>query len=304
MLKPVYALVGKDVFLQIEALREVMRQAPADVQRIDVDGESAVLADVLDELRSFAMFASHKVLVVRDGEEFVSRFRESLEKYIEKPSPTGTLVLRMPSLPKTQRIYKIIVKAGEIVECEPPKDLAGWIERRAAVHKLKLAREAAALLAELIGSDLGRLDNEILKLALQFDGPVGVEQVNQSATFQREQEMSELTHALAEGDVRAALTRWRQLLQTEQSAEFRAVTWLTMFLEDVRGILVGPFKGAWKYRNNPRGLERFRQTAQRIGRKKLGELIEMLADVDHRSKSGLGEASENVERFLLAVGEG
>ncbi len=54
--KAVYALVGTDSLLQQLALEEVLRGLPADMQRTDVDGETAQLADVLDELRSFAMF--------------------------------------------------------------------------------------------------------------------------------------------------------------------------------------------------------------------------------------------------------
>ena len=120
VIKPVYALVGTDSFLQMQQLAELLKLLPADVQRIDFDGERAELADVLDELRSFAMFGSGKVVVVRDGDEFISRYREPLEDYLAHPSDSGTLVLRVPSLPKTQRISKLILKVGDVRECDPP----------------------------------------------------------------------------------------------------------------------------------------------------------------------------------------
>src|SRR3954463_4763664 len=124
--KPIYALVGSDPFLQLQRLAEILKQFPGDVQRIDLDGEKATLAQVLDEVRSFAMFGGAKLVVVRDADEFVSRFREQLEDYLEQPSTSGTLVLRMTSLPKNQRIYKAITKVGKVEECDPPKDLARW----------------------------------------------------------------------------------------------------------------------------------------------------------------------------------
>jgi DNA polymerase-3 subunit delta len=120
MLKNVYALVGTDLFLQLDALAELLRAAPPDVQRIDLDGETAELADVLDELRSFAMFSSRKIVVVRDADEFVSRFRGSLEDYVAKPSSESTLVLRLESLPATQRIHKAIAAKGQIHNCNTP----------------------------------------------------------------------------------------------------------------------------------------------------------------------------------------
>src|SRR5580698_4342714 len=135
MTKPVYALVGPDALLQQEALAEVIKQLPLDSQRVDVEGETAELAEVLDDLRSFALFGGGKVVVIRDAEEFVSRFREQLEEYVAEPSSSAVLVLRMASLPSNQRIYKAISKTGTIVPCQPPKDLTGWtIERGKKEH--------------------------------------------------------------------------------------------------------------------------------------------------------------------------
>src|SRR5438046_3691458 len=105
-LKPIHALVGSDVFLQLETLADLLRQAGKEAQRIDIDGESAQLGDVLDELRSFAMFSASKVLVVRDADDFVSRYREQLEDYLDQPSASSVLILRLSSFPKTTRLYK------------------------------------------------------------------------------------------------------------------------------------------------------------------------------------------------------
>src|SRR3954452_12899214 len=108
MLRPVYAVIGEDSFLKLEKLGELMRQLPEGAQRLDVDGERAELADVLDELRSFAMFGGAKIVVMRSADEFITRFREQLENYLAAPSNSSTLVLRVTSLPKGQRVYKAI----------------------------------------------------------------------------------------------------------------------------------------------------------------------------------------------------
>src|SRR5688572_1552933 len=239
MAKPVYALVGADSFLQLQKLAEIARELPADAQRSDYDGETAELADVLDELRSFAMFGGGKLLVVRDADTFVSRYREQLEDYLESPANSSTLVLRLSSLPATQRIHKRIAKIGAIESCAPPKDLAKWVvERARAAHKLAVGTDAAHALVDMIGDDLGRLDMELAKLALQSEGgKVNAGDVATSVVFQREREMWDLTNALAAGDAAEAMKRWRQLVQNDSSAEFRAVTWLSLWLTDVALIL-------------------------------------------------------------------
>src|SRR5690349_17267691 len=98
--KPVYALVGPDSFLQLVKLREILSLLPPDVQRTDADGERAELAEVLDECRSFAMFGGGKLVVVRNADDFITKYREQLEDYCNAPSDSATLVLRCASLPK------------------------------------------------------------------------------------------------------------------------------------------------------------------------------------------------------------
>lgn len=310
--KPVHALVGADVFLQLEALRQIVRDSPADAQRIEVDGETAELADVLDELRSFAMFSSSKLLIVRNADEFISRFRAQLEEYVSKPAAGSTLVLRVASLPGNQRIAKLIAKAGQIHECSAPKDkdLPNWIIGQAkGRHKLTIRPEAARVLADYIGADLGRLDNELAKLALQTEGTVEASAITASVAFQREQEMWDMTNELAAGQVTSAVRRWRQLVQLDSSAEFRAVTWLTMWLEKVRKALALRKQGLDDYTIAREAkifpanqVQPFMKTATTLGEAGAARLIEQLAEIDLRSKSGLGEMAQNVERFLLNAG--
>jgi DNA polymerase-3 subunit delta len=117
-LKPLYALVGSDPYLQTEKLAEILADFPKDLQRIDLDGERAELAEVLDELRSFAMFGGGKLVVLRNADAFITRFRETLENYLSAPSSSGTLVLRVSSLPSNQRVYKLIQKVGVEVSAQ------------------------------------------------------------------------------------------------------------------------------------------------------------------------------------------
>jgi DNA polymerase III delta subunit len=313
--KPVYALVGSDAFLQLQKLSDILRAMPPGVQRVDVEGERADLADVLDELRSFAMFGGGKLVVVRDADAFLTRFREQLEAYVAHPSDSATLVLRLPSLPKNQRIYKAIAAKGQIEECDPPKDLARWAADRAkAAHKITLTPDAARMLVDLIGDDLGRIDNELAKLAIDSDDgkkPIGPEKIATTVAFQREQEMWDMTNELAAGHVAAALRRWRQLVQLDTSAEFRAVTWLGMWLENVRKALalkrkgMGGFAICQQLRIWPREIqEPFIKTAEHLGEAGAAQALDLLAEIDHQSKTGVGDAASNVERFILQMGAG
>jgi DNA polymerase-3 subunit delta len=311
MPRPVYALVGFDALLQQEALLRILRELPKDAQRVDADGESAELAEILDELRSFAMFGGGKVVVIRNADAFITKYRSQLEDYVASPSDSATLVLRVESLPANQRIYKAIARTGAIVPCEPPKDLEKWvIERGKSAHQLTVTREAAALFADLIGGDLGRIDNELAKLAIGSDtGKIGAEQVAGSVAFQRDREMWDLTNALAAGDQREAMRRWRQLVGSDSSAEFRAVTWLCIWLENCRKALAmlkqgqNAFTIGQALRIWPRDMQqKFVENVRALGERGVRTAIDLLAEIDFQTKTGVGNAGDNVERFILSLG--
>jgi DNA polymerase III delta subunit len=308
MAKPVYALVGCDSFLQLQELAKITREMGADAQRSDYDGETAQLAEVLDDLRCYSMFGGcGKLVVIRNADAFITRFREQLEDYVSAPSDSGTLVLRLSSLPATQRIHKAIAKTGQIISCDPPKDLAKWaIEHAKTSQKVTLALDAARMLADLVGDDLGRLDMEIAKLAIQADGgKITAETVSMNVAFTREREMWDLTNAVASGNTAEALRRWRQMVQADASTEFRAVTWLGIWLGDVATIVNdGPRSPAagklrWKYKGD--AFDKFVASAMSLGKDGYARALDLLTEIDLQSKSGVGDAATNVERFILAL---
>lgn len=314
---PVYVLVGTDSFLQQQSMEAILEGRDEAVQRIDIDGPSAEPAEVFDELRSFAMFGGSRIVVVRDADEFITRNRESLEAFLQSfgagADSGNVLVLRCGSFPKTTRLYKLIQKIGRVIAAEPPsaRELPRWIIHQGkTVHGIAVAPDAAALLADLIGVDLGSLDNELAKLALQAEnGRVTPDMIAGGVAFRREQEMWSMTDHLAAGRPQEALRTWRQLLATDNSAEFRAVTWLAIWLEKSIGALRlakqgrNAFAIARELRiwpaDNAEGLIR---TARSLGESRLRRLTDRLAEIDYRTKTGLGDATRAVEDFILRAG--
>jgi DNA polymerase-3 subunit delta len=308
---PVYAVVGDDALLAGEATAAIVDGLSGqEPQRIDVEGPRATLADVLDELRSFAMFGGHKLVVVREADEFITKFRQALEAYVAEPSDSGTLVLRCRSLPANQKIAKLIVKHGQLVKCEPPSDraLPKWINDRAEHHGVDLARDAADLLANLIGNDLGRIDNELAKLALVATGRVTADVVASGVAFQREQQMWHMTDALTGGDIESAVRRWRQLMTGDSSAAFRGVTWLGIWLEKAAGALrmkqarqseqaIGRALKIWPAYNVRPMIER----AEMMGTAGLARAVGDLAELDRKVKTGQAEVGPAVETFLAKL---
>jgi DNA polymerase-3 subunit delta len=177
-LKPVYVVYGDDIYLRRESAAAVVRAALGDeademaVRRFE--GNSATLADVMDELRTLPFFSKRRVVLVEDADLFVSKNRKELEHYVESPSGTGVLALVVKAWPSNTNLYRQIALVGLALDCNSPgeKELLPWLVHYAAQHAAQLDADAARLLVELVGAEVGLLAAEVEKLAV-FVGEVG-----------------------------------------------------------------------------------------------------------------------------------
>lgn len=170
--RPLYGVFGDDAYLRREALRAIARAVLGpegdDLAVSRVAGDSAKLADILDELHTLPFLARRRLVVVEDADKFVSAKRRELEAYSARPSATGTLVLVVKTWPSNTKLAKLVAQHGLPVECKAPReaDLPDWLVDLAASRDgVKLDREAARLLVELVGPEVGLLASEVAKLA-------------------------------------------------------------------------------------------------------------------------------------------
>ena len=210
--KPIYLLRGGDEFLRDYHRRDIVHRAIGDadpqtcVSQFDSDAE---LADVLDELRTLPFLAPHRVVIISEGEAFIAAWREALEGYLQAPSRTGTLVLMVHSIKSNERIFKLIVRIGEVLQCaiEDRQDLATWLGKSAGKRGKTIQPAACSLLERYVGRDLASLDSEMEKLSLYVgDRPqITVQDVTRLVNASVGPGAFDLTNAITAGDMAGAL---------------------------------------------------------------------------------------------------
>ncbi len=237
--KPVYVLHGKDAFLQDAMRKDIVARLVADadpqlcVATFDAD---VSLADVLDELRTLPFLAPYKVVIVRDADAFIAGNREALEAYLEKPARTASLVLLVSSFPSNTRLYKAAKKVGEILECSISggAELRRWVVASGKRRGKTLASDAAELLTEWVGEDLGLLDSEIEKLSLYVGERETItgDDVSKLVVASAGPVAFALTNALTMQDARAALGALDDML-TVRGEELKVLGMLAWHLRKV-----------------------------------------------------------------------
>ncbi len=190
-------LFGDEPLLKREALERlraaVLTGDDAEMSFATLDGNKAELREVLDDLATVSMFGGgRRMVVVEDADEFVSEHRHSLEEYCDKPRASSVLVLEVDSWPANTRLFKKIAEIGLQINCNLPKSRFGdvdddvvleWLATRAEKqHQVRLGNGAGEMLLEIVGPELGRLDQELAKLSLLAESASGEPQPSGSGS--------------------------------------------------------------------------------------------------------------------------
>ena len=186
----VYYLYGDEEQQKEEAAQAIvdahLDPATRDFNYDQLDGRTLEPETLASVLQTPPMMAEWRVVVVRDAHELAkaARTRETIEALLDAPPPGLALVL-LATVPakSTAKFYKRLASEAKSMEFAPlsDNDLPGWILQRASEEGFQIELEAARALAVAIGSNLGALAQELIKLReLAAGAPIDVAHVEQA----------------------------------------------------------------------------------------------------------------------------
>lgn len=175
----VFFLQGDDAFGREEALRGLIdvhvdpavRDFNLDQLRgsdVDVDALASILATP-------PMMAEWRVVVIRDAEPLAgsSRARTLILETARTPPPGLALVLSADTSGSRARFWTDLAKAARTIPFRGVglEELPDWlVERARESHGLTVEHDAARALVQAVGTDLGVLHQELVKLREYVEG--------------------------------------------------------------------------------------------------------------------------------------
>lgn len=229
--RPICVLFGDEPFLKAQALdslrNAVLGSGDAEFCFRAFEGDDVEPRTLFDELATVALFGGgRRMVIVNEADTFVSRYRPELEDYTANPKRTGVLVLEVDTWPATTRLFKQLAETGLQIDCHVPgeEEILAWIRERAQrVYHAAFAAAAAERLLEIVGPQMGRLDQETAKLSLLAApagesgekknlAPIPLQLIEQSVGGWRAKTAWEMIDAAAAGDARAALVQLDRLI--------------------------------------------------------------------------------------------
>ncbi|MFN0011488.1 MAG: DNA polymerase III subunit delta [Phycisphaerales bacterium] len=269
---PVLILHGPERFLQLEFTANVKATLVAlhgEVNTLLFDGANAKAADVLDECRSLSLMQCHKLVIVDNAEIMLKgaddeegegaapppppgrrgspggkSARDLMIGYVEAPDGGATLLLRAGRWYPSKLDKAVIAASGNeaIKKCAEPgtHEAIKWTLARAAQHQTVIQPDAAAMLVETIGPDLGRLDCELAKLAMVDVGkPITCATVSAMTEMTRQEDFWTIQEALLSGDPVRALHQLQELLEVSRQNEVPIMTSFIDLARKLAGACLG-----------------------------------------------------------------
>lgn len=172
---PVYFLYGAEHFYIDElsqfAEQHILNEGEKGFNQTILYGKETDAATIINTAKRFPMMADYQLIIVKEAQNI--RNLDELETYFEKPVPSTILVFcyKKDKLDKRTKVYKTLTK-HVVFESKKLYDneLAPWIEKYLKDRGFSISTKSANLIADSLGSDLGKIANELEKLIINKDG--------------------------------------------------------------------------------------------------------------------------------------
>jgi len=173
-LKPIYFLMGEEAYY-IDKISDfiedtVLDESEKGFNQMVLYGRDVSIDDIVSNAKRYPMMAERQVVIIKEAQD-LSRTIEKLVHYAEQPQPTTVLVInyKYKKLDKRKALYKAL-KKSEAVIFESKKlydnQMPDWIRRVLKGKGYDISPKAALMLVEFLGTDLGKVNNELSKLQI------------------------------------------------------------------------------------------------------------------------------------------
>ena len=207
---PVYLLMGEEDYY-IDTVSDWMEEHIVDPTLRDFDqtvvyGRDVDMKTVVGHCKRFPMMSPVHLVLVKEAQGIDKRQWENLVPYLQQPSPQTVLVLcyRHGTLDKRTAVYKAIAAAGVVYETPKVYDnqVPAWIKAEVATAGHAISDKAAMMLSEFLGTDLGKVANELSKLypLVPQGGIIDERLVEQQVGISKDYNVFELQNAIGRRD--------------------------------------------------------------------------------------------------------
>lgn len=320
---PLYVFYGTETYLQEELIKQlqahVLSDGMDDFNYAAYDLEQEPVERLVQEAETLPFMGDKRLVVGRNawfltgvrGKSDVKHAIDALATYAEQPLDSAVVVLTVAhaKLDERKKLVKQLKKKGTVVPFAPlrPRELVKWVQAEIAQHKAKIDPRAAEQLVQRIGTELGTLHQECVKLATHAGegGTVTPELVETMVPRTLEEDVFKLIDCLGKKAVDGALSIFYDLLKKREEP----LKILSLIARQLRMMMQVKTLSAQGYAQpqiakvlgvHPYPVKIAAAQAGRFSDRALEQLLLEASRTDYAIKSGQKEKTLAVEWYLLS----
>jgi DNA polymerase III subunit delta len=294
---PVYFLSGEEAYYIDEISdyieKNVLTETEKEFNQTVIYGRDTSVQAVVSAAKRYPMMANYQVVIVKEAQNIEKI--EDLASYVEHPLHSTLLVInyKYKKIDKRKTFAKMLEKNCVLFESKKLYDnqVPAWIAGFVSQKGYRITSKATAMLAEYLGTDLGKIVNEVSKLVLNIPGKSEINEnlVEQNIGISKDFNIFELNNAIGT----------RNIVKANQIANYFAanpkenplVKTIIMLFSYFSKILIF-HQLADKSRNNvasalsvsPAFVKDYETAARNYSPKKLVQIVSILREYDLKSK--------------------
>ncbi|SDN44054.1 DNA polymerase III subunit delta [Alkalicoccus daliensis] len=319
---PVYLLYGNETYLMEDVLQKLITQVLApeeqDMKLLKFDMTEESIDTAVEEAYTFPFMGGKKVVVVKDAYFLTAQKRkEKVEHDITKlneyalraPEETVFIILApYEKLDERKKVVKQLRKQAAVLDAKPlnEKELRKWLEEKASELNTAIDSAAVEKLLSLVGDNLLMLTSEMNKLATHSeDGVIRAEAVETLVSRSLEHDIFSLVDHVVKSDIENAMRIYRDLIKQKEAPLKILALMVRQFriLYQVKQLVqqgYGEKMIASRLKLHPFAVKLAAKQSRQFEAATLLSLLDDLAELDFRIKTGKIEEELGVELFLLS----
>ncbi|MGO1521936.1 MAG: DNA polymerase III subunit delta [Sphingobacterium sp.] len=298
-LAPVYLLHGEEPYY-IDIVSDtiensVLQDGQKGFDQTVVYGKETDFNTLISMAKRYPMMSEHQVIVIKEAQNMRWKEDEVLQKYLLQPLASTVLVFsyKYGKIDKRRKVYNLFKQQGVVVESNKIYDdkVANWINEQMSSNDRKIHPQAAALMAEYLGSDLSKIAGEIDKLQLNIakDQEISVKDIEANIGISKDFNVFELNSALAKRDAVKALRIVSYFAANPKSNPIPVVIGSlgTYFTKILKYHYLGnkiPSEAAKLLGVHPFFVKEYELAARNFNRKKTFDIIHHIKEYDLKAK--------------------
>jgi DNA polymerase-3 subunit delta len=311
-----YLIKGDDASLVAQEVRTLLAEVVGDrdhslvVEEIGgAAGDDINVGAVVDACLTPPFLIDRRVVVVREAGRLLTADVPRLVEVVKDPLPSTVLIFVGGGGTVPAPLVKAITASGKVIDVSVnrPGDRKAWLQDHLRGAPVKLEPQAAQLLGQHVGEDLGRVEGLLSALAAAYGAGARITVGDLQPYLGEAGNVAryELTDAIDRGDASAALAVLHRITEAGGLSAVEVVFSLhrhysNMLTLDGATISSGEEAAQLLSVSSAFVGKKALEQSRRLGSARIGQAIQLLADADLDVKGATGLPPELVVEILVA----